>query len=126
MIAGLAWLVGFQLVGEVVSETLDLPVPGTVIGMLLCFVWLRLRRTTDDAPVVRAATAVLGHLQLFFVPAGVGVVVYLTTLREHAVPVALALAGSWFLGLVVVGWSAVLLERAFGKPRDDLPEGEAA
>jgi len=122
MITGLAWLVGFQLVGTFISETLDLPVPGTVIGMLLCFCWLRLRRTTDDAPIVRAATAVLGHLQLFFVPAGVGVVVYLSMIGHHAVPIALALAGSWVLGLVVVGWSATLLERLLGKPRDELPE----
>jgi len=121
MIAGLAWLVGFQLAGQLVSQTFGLPVPGTVIGMLLCFVWLRFRRTPDDAAIVRTATALLGHLQLFFIPAGVGVVVYLTTLRQHAVPIALALAGSWFLGLVVVGWSATLLERAFAKPRDDLP-----
>lgn len=117
MITGLAWLVGFQLVGELVSEVLDLPVPGTVIGMLLCFAWLRWRRTPDDAPVVRAATALLGHLQLFFIPAGVGVVAYLTLLRDHAVPIALALGGSWFLGLVVVGWSATWLDSRFGRPR---------
>ena len=126
MITGLAWLVGFQLAGEYVSQALDLPVPGQVIGMLLCFVWLRFRRTPDDAAVVRAATSLLAHLQLLFVPAGVGVVVYLRMIGDHAVPIALAMAVSWFLGLVVVGWTAVLLERALGKDSDDLPPGTHA
>jgi holin-like protein len=126
VITGLAWLVGFQLLGELVSESLDLPVPGQVVGMLLCFVWLRFRRTPADAPVVRTATALLSHLQLLFVPAGVGVVVYLRTIGDHALPIALAMAVSWFLGLVVVGWTAVLLERLLGKGRDDLPPGTHA
>jgi len=121
LITGLAWLLGFQLIGEFVSELFDLPVPGPVIGMLLCFCWLRFRRTGDDAPIVRAAGQMLKHLQLFFVPAGVGVVVYLSLIGHHAVPIVLALVVSWTLGLVVVGWTATLLERAFGKPRDDLP-----
>ncbi|GAB2970878.1 CidA/LrgA family protein [Nocardioides montaniterrae] len=123
MIAGLAWLVGFQLAGSFISESLDLPVPGQVIGMLLCFGWLRLRRTPDDAAIVRTSTALLGHLQLLFVPAGVGVVVYVRTIGDHALPIALAMAVSWFLGLVVVGWTAVLLERLLGKTPDDLPAG---
>lgn len=126
MITGLAWLVGFQVAGELVSSVLDLPVPGQVIGMLLCFAWLRFRRTPDDAPIVRIATELLAHLQLLFVPAGVGVVVYFRTIGDHALPIALAMAVSWFVGLVVVGWTAVLLERTLGKTPDDLPPGTHA
>lgn len=123
MIAGLTWLVGFQLLGELVVRLGDLPVPGPVVGMLLLFVFLRLRRYDDEASVVRAGSALLRHLQLFFVPAGVGVVAYLGVLGRDAVPIAVAMLGSWLLGLVVVGWTAVGLERLLGRPRDDLPAG---
>ncbi|WP_377324934.1 CidA/LrgA family protein [Pimelobacter simplex] len=121
MIAGLTWLLAFQVLGEVVVRLLDITVPGPVVGMLLLFVFLRVRRYGDDGSIVRAGSALLRHLQLFFVPAGVGIVVYLGMLRDHALPIAASLLGSWLIGLAVVGWTAVGLERLLGKPHDDLP-----
>ncbi|MFJ9315297.1 CidA/LrgA family protein [Pimelobacter simplex] len=121
MIAGLTWLLAFQVLGEVIVRLLDITVPGPVVGMLLLFVFLRVRRYGDDGSIVRAGSALLRHLQLFFVPAGVGIVVYLGMLRDHALPIAASLLGSWLIGLAVVGWSAVGLERLLGKPHDDLP-----
>ena len=120
MIAGLTWLVAFQLLGELVVRVTDLPVPGPVAGMLLLFVFLRARRYDDRGPIVRAGSALLRHLQLFFVPAGVGVITYLAVLRDDALPIGVALVGSWVLALAVVGWLAVGLERLLGRPRDDL------
>jgi len=113
VIIGLLWLLGCELVGEVVVRLADAPIPGPVVGMVLLYVVLRVRRTPDSAPVVRVGDYLLSHLQLFFVPAGVGVVAYLATLRDHAVPVAAGLLGSWLLGLVTVGWvMTVLLRRS--------------
>lgn len=120
MIAGLTWLVVFQLLGELVTRVADLPVPGPVIGMLLLFVHLRVRRYGDSGSIVRAGNALLRHLQLFFVPAGVGVVAYLGVLAADALPIGVAMIGSWLLGLAAVGWTAVVLERLTGRPRDDL------
>lgn len=111
MITGLTWLLACQLTGEVVVRLLDVPVPGPVVGMMILFVLLRVRGSGDDATVVRAGQGLLRHLQLFFIPAGVGVVTYLATIRDNAVPIAVALVGSWLLGLAVVGWTTVLLER---------------
>jgi holin-like protein len=121
MIRGLTFLIGFQVLGQLVVRIVDVPVPGAVVGMLLCFAWLRRTRAGERAALVRASTALLRHLQLLFVPAGVGIVAYLATLRADAVPITASLLGSWLLGLVAVAWTAVLLERLFGAPRDDLP-----
>lgn len=117
MILGLVWLLGCQLVGEAIVRLTGAPVPGPVVGMVLLFVVLRLRRAGDDAPAVRAADVLLRHLQLLFIPAGVGVVAYAATLGEHAVPLTLALVGSWLLGLLAVGWTAQLLGRPGGRGR---------
>ncbi|MGZ4464344.1 MAG: CidA/LrgA family protein [Nocardioides sp.] len=111
MITGLTWLLGCQLVGEVLVRLTGVPLPGPVVGMVLLFVLLRVRRVGDDATVVRAADGLLRHLQLLFVPAGVGVVAYATTIRDHALPLVVALVVSWLLGLAVVGWTTVALER---------------
>ncbi len=120
MIAGLTWLVAFQLVGEFVARVADLPVPGPVVGMLLLFCFLRVRRYDDQGSIVRAGTGLLRHLQLFFVPAGVGVVLYLGLIGREALPIGVAMLGSWLLGLAAVGWTAVALERLLGRPRDDV------
>ena len=122
MIVGLTWLIGFQILGEVTVRLLELDVPGPVAGMLFLFVFLRLRRPAADAPVLRAGAG-LRHLQLFFVPAGVGVVAYLDLLGDDWLPILVAMVGSWLLGLAVVGWTAVGLERLFHQPRDDQPLG---
>ncbi|KAA1419455.1 CidA/LrgA family protein [Nocardioides humilatus] len=123
MIKGLTWLIGFQLLGEVVVRLLDLTVPGPVAGMLFLFVFLRLRKPAADAPVLRAGSGLLRHLQLFFIPAGVGVVAYLGVLGDDWLPIVVAMVGSWLVGLAVVGWTAVGLERLLGEPRDDQPVG---
>jgi holin-like protein len=115
MINGLMWLIGCQVVGEVIVRVADIQVPGPVIGMVVLFVLLQLRRSGDDATVVRAADGLLEHLQLLFIPAGVGVVVYLDTIRDNAVPILGAMLVSWFLGLALVAWTVVALERLLKK-----------
>lgn len=118
MVNGITWLLVCQLVGEVVVHLTRLPVPGPVVGMLLLFVVLLVRRPGEDAGVVRTSDALLRHLQLFFVPAGVGVIVYLSALREDALAVTVGLAGSWLLGLLSVGW---LLQVWLGRRREETP-----
>lgn len=103
VIAGLTWLLGCQVVGELVVRLTGLPVPGPVVGMVLLFVVLQVRRPSADAGVFEASDALLRHLQLLFVPAGVGIVAYLSVLGRDAVPVVGGLVGSWLLGLVLVG-----------------------
>lgn len=111
MIVGLTWLLACQLLGEVVVRLTGLPVPGPVVGMVLLFALLRWRHADDEAAVVRTADALLSHLQLFFVPAGVGVIAYLTVLRHDALPLGVALVGSWVAGIAVVGGAISLLAR---------------
>jgi len=111
VINGLMWLLGCQLAGEVIKHVTRTDIPGPVYGMAVLFVLLRLRNAGDDATVVRAADGFLEHLQLLFVPAGVGVVAYLSVIGHDAVPLVVALAGSWFLGLAVVGWVTLAFER---------------
>ncbi len=115
LLVGLTWLVACQLLGEVLVRVTSAPVPGPVAGMVLLLVALEVRRRrghdTEQDAAVRAADGLLRHLQLLFVPAGVGVVAYLGAIREDAVPIVVAVAGSWLLGLVVVGWTTRLLER---------------
>ena len=111
MLLGLTWLLACQLAGELVVEATGVPVPGPVVGMVLLLVVLVLRDPPDDSPVHRTADVLLPHLQLLFVPAGVGIVAYAGVLRDDPLAVVVALVGSWLLGLGVVGVLADRLGR---------------
>lgn len=107
---GLLVLLACQLLGQLAVDTLDLPVPGPVAGLVILLVWLQVREPGEDSGIGRVCAALLRHLQLFFVPAGVGVVQYLSLLAGAAVPLLLGLVVSWLLALTVAaGVAAALL-----------------
>ncbi|MBE7325601.1 CidA/LrgA family protein [Nocardioides sp. Y6] len=120
MIRGLTVLLLLQVVGEIVVDVTGLPVPGPVVGMVLLFGWLQWRRPAADAGTMRAADGLLRHLQLLFVPAGVGIVTHLAVLRTEAVPLGVSLVVSWLAGLAVVGW----IVQGFGRHHPE-PGGDA-
>jgi len=111
VIPGLLVLLGCQLAGEFVVRLLDLPVPGPVAGMVVLLLLLTLREPAPDGPVVKVANGLLRHLQLLFVPAGVGVVQYLSVIGASAVPLVVGLLVSWFAALATTAAVAVLLLR---------------
>lgn len=109
LLDGLTWLLGFWIVGELITRTFGLPVPGAILGMLGLFVVLQLRLPGRSSALLRAADGLLAHLQLLFIPAGVGIVAVLGIVRDDALPIVGAVMVSWAVGLVVVGWTVTLL-----------------
>jgi holin-like protein len=99
VITGLLALLACQLVGELLVRLLDVPVPGPVAGMVVLLVALQVREPGKDAGVVRVSEGLLRHLQLLFVPAGVGVVQHLGVIGASAVPLVVGLAVSWLAAL---------------------------
>ncbi|WP_323716326.1 CidA/LrgA family protein [Paracoccus aminovorans] len=98
MIPALAILLFLQLVGEIASRGLGLPLPGPVVGLLLLLGSCALRPALAEMlrPVV---TGILGNLSLFFVPAGVGVIAHLGQFRDDGLAIALALTVSTALAI---------------------------
>lgn len=104
MLLGLVVLLLAQMVGLAATALLDLPVPGVVLGIVLLVLLGILRPTRGVLRAAEpAATPLLAHLQLLFVPPGVGILLELDTLAENALPLALAVGGSFVLALVVSG-----------------------
>jgi holin-like protein len=117
VIPGLLVLLGCQLAGEFLVRLVDVPVPGPVVGMVLLLVLLRLREPRRDSGLVRVAEGLLAHLQLLFVPAGVGVVQYLSLIGASAVPLAVGLVVSWFAALATTAGVALLLLKVVRRGR---------
>ena len=91
MVLGFAVLLVCQLVGEIASRGLGLPVPGPVLGLVLLVagfaVWGRGRTDAEVAasPAARVGDGLLSNLGLLFVPAGVGVIQYGGLLKAQSV-----------------------------------------
>src|SRR5437588_10711766 len=102
VVGGLALCVAFDVVGELLARELHLPIPGAVVGMALLFsVLVAMKRRARDvvARVERGAAVLLRHMSLFFVPAGVGVMVEIDVLRAEWLPITIALVASTLLAL---------------------------
>lgn len=102
VLAALALLLGLQLLGTLLVDVTHLPVPGAVVGLVVLLVvgarFPGLVRRAEPA-----GEPLLKHLQLLFVPPGVGALTQLSTLVHSAGPLALAVGGSFATGLVVAG-----------------------
>lgn len=105
ILLGLVALLVLQMIGMVLAELLDLPIPGTVLGLMLLVALALIQPTRVITRVVEpAGQPLLRHLQLLFVPPGVGVVVEMSALAANALPLALAVGGSFVVTLLVAGW----------------------
>ncbi|KGX91095.1 murein hydrolase LrgA [Pontibacillus halophilus JSM 076056 = DSM 19796] len=72
----IAVLFGFSFVGGWLGQTLNLPIPGSIIGLILLFIGL-LTKVVPVPFVEKGATTLLHYLTLLFVPATVGIMNYL-------------------------------------------------
>lgn len=93
MIRGLIILLSFQGAGEIVSRLFSLPVPGPVIGLVLLLAFL-IRRGKVDTPIDTVASVLVKNLGLLFVPAAVGVVMFLPQLKANFWAISIALTVS--------------------------------
>jgi holin-like protein len=109
MLLSLGLILLCQLVGEAIARGTGAPVPGPVIGLVLCVLLMAARdRFGRLAPVeLRDGTfeqtgrGILSHLSLLFIPAGVGVVQRLDVLAGNALAIVLAVLVSTVLSLAV-------------------------
>ena len=116
LLEGFTLLLVLQIAGEVVVRLLDLDVPGPVVGLLLLVAGLVVAPALEHL-VAAAADALLAHLSLLFVPAGVGVVAHLGRLDGAVAGVALTLLASTVAGLVVTALVLqALLRRSGARP----------
>ena len=108
MIEAIATLLVYQLIGETLTFSFGLPIPGPVIGMALLLVTLALRPALL-AKIKSTGTTLLSHLSLLFVPAGVGVMVHFARLSDEGGAIVAAVVGSTLLAIVATAATAAFL-----------------
>ncbi|HEY4345658.1 MAG TPA: CidA/LrgA family protein [Parvibaculum sp.] len=104
-------LVACNEAGGFIAAMLHLPVPGTVIGLLILLAALLVLRRVPEG-LREMAVLLLGHLNLFYVPAGVGVLAYVALIRQDLWPIVIVMFASTFLATLTAAlafhWTARL------------------
>ena len=122
MLSALTLILTCQLVGELVTRFLGLPLPGPVAGMVLLFALLAIKGNVPR-DVGAVADTLLKNLALLFVPAGVGVMAHFGLLGQDWLPISVALVGSTLATIAVTGLVMSRLARASASGDGDANNG---
>ena len=114
MISGLVQILLFQSLGELVSKFAFPTLPGPVIGLVLLIVWLVLRKGINQE-LAMVADGFSQYLGLLFVPAAVGVVLFLPQLKANALAILSALVASVIL---TIATTAIVVRFLSAKPKE--------
>ncbi|MBU7315754.1 MULTISPECIES: CidA/LrgA family holin-like protein [Paenibacillus] len=98
------------------AALLHLPVPGSILGIILVFVLLQLKIIRIEW-IDLGAKWLLAEMLLFFIPAAAGMIQYQSLLRDNGLPIMLVLVSS----LIVVMLSAGLVAQAIVKRKERTP-----
>jgi len=114
MVGAISLLFVCEFVGDVVARVLGLPLPGSVLGMVILLLWLAsLKRERETLSQV--TSWLTAHLSVMFVPAAVGLVAQGPVLSRYGIGLVVATTVSTLLTLVVTvlvfHWALALGER---------------
>lgn len=113
MIRQLAIIFGCLALGELVIYLTHIPLPSSILGMLLLTLLLKLKFIRLEW-VRSISDFLVGNIGFFFVPPGVAVMLYFDIIKAQLVPIVVASVVSTVLVLAVTGW----VHQCYGKAKD--------
>ena len=111
-----------SLVGEGISSVLHLPVPGSIIGLVLLFLalqfkLLRLRH------ISMVGNFLLANMTILFLPPAVGIMDKFQVIAPYLLPIILIVLGAIVLNVCVIAVVVQLIKTRF---EGDYEEGDAS
>lgn len=113
IIMQIAFLYGLSMIGHMVVTLLKIPIPGSIIGLLLLFTGLY-TKVIPVKLIQEGAGFILVALPLFLIPATVGVVQYPELLTVQGGLLIVLVMVSTLLTMLIVGRVSTLLEKKEG------------
>jgi len=110
-VIGAALVFGAYYVGNLVTHTFALPIPGPLVGLLFLLSLLFIFPIFEHH-VANFALTPLKHMSLLFVPAVLGVSLYWSEIQQNALAIVLAIVVTTSLCLGTTGW---ISQRLFSK-----------
>lgn len=94
---------GCLAVGELIVWLTNIPIPSSIIGMLLLTALLQMKVIKLEW-VKAMADFLISNLGFFFVPPGVALMLYFDLIQKEFIPIVVATVLSTIVVLVVTGW----------------------
>ncbi|MCP1640262.1 CidA/LrgA family protein [Streptococcus gallinaceus] len=110
----------FSFAGEAISTLFHLPVPGSIIGLLLLFIalemkWIRLRH------IDKVGSFLLANMTILFLPPTVGIMENFTAIKPYLLPISLIIGGALVLNMVVIAFVVGFIKNRY---EGDFEEGK--
>ncbi len=102
--------------GEILQLKFNIPVPGTILGMVI-LLFLLLLRIIKLKTIENISNVLLEHLALYFVPVNVGVIVYYDNIKSQLLKLFIVLIVSTIVVMAVTGLTVQLLDKAIRKQK---------
>ena len=97
-------------IGEAVSHFVKIGLPGSIVGMLLIFIALKMKLIKLNT-VKPASDVLVKYMMLFFVPFGVGLMMYFDFIKSYWLVLSVAATGSVLMTLYTTAWVLQKLEK---------------
>lgn len=123
MIRQLAILFGCLALGELIITLTHIPLPSSILGMLLLTLLLKLKVIRLEW-VRSISDFLVTNIGFFFVPPGVAIMLYFDIIKAQFVPIVTASLVSTVLVLAVTGWVHQIYGRTVKHEKITEKEGE--
>ncbi len=117
MIRQLAIIFGCLALGEFLIWLTHIPLPSSIVGMLLLTLLLKLKVIRLEW-VRSISDFLVSNIGFFFVPPGVAIMLYFNIIKAQFLPIVVASVVSTVLVLAVTGWVHQCYSKARDKAKD--------
>ena len=111
-----------SLVGEGISSVFHLPVPGSIIGLVLLFLALQFK-ILRLRHISMVGNFLLANMTILFLPPAVGIMDKLQVIAPYLLPIILIVLGAIVLNVCVIAVVVQLIKTRF---EGDYEEGDAS
>lgn len=98
----LTYILGFSFIGHIISTMLKLPIPSSIIGLLLFFIALKTKIIKIEK-VEKTSNFFIESLPILFVPAGVKIITVFHHIENIWFKIFLVCLITTIISLIVVG-----------------------
>ncbi|HEL1639464.1 TPA: CidA/LrgA family protein [Streptococcus suis] len=102
----------FSFLGEAISSLFHLPIPGSIIGLILLFLALEFK-VIRLRHINTVGNFLLANMTILFLPAAVGIMERFDAIKSFLLPIVLIILGAIFLNILVIGLVVQFVKRQF-------------
>lgn len=113
----LTYIFFFSFLGEIISKIISVPIPGSVIGMILLFLALEMKIIKLEK-VQTVSEFFANNLSILFVPAGVAIMTKFSHIKHIWVSFLLIAIITTLINLIIVSKTVDVMKNKKGEKND--------